>query len=88
MALSPKTAFAEFEREMIRSRVNAGIAAARAEGKAWGGRKLGTRIAVTEEKEVAIHRMKADDVPIAEIARVLGLSRRTISTFLSGCVSA
>jgi len=71
-------AMARLEREHIRSRVNAGIAAARADGKAWGGRKAGTRIAVTVEKEQAIHRMKAVGVPIAEIARVLGLTRRTI----------
>ena len=60
----------------------------RAEGKAWGGRKLGTRIAVTEEKELAIYRMKADDVPIAEIARVLGLTRRTIYKTLKRKVTA
>ncbi len=71
-------AMARLEREHICSRVNAGIAAARAGGKTWGGRKPGTRIAVTVEKEAAIHRMKGDDVPIAEIARVLGLTRRTV----------
>lgn len=71
-------AMAKLEREHIRSRVNAGIAAARAAGKTWGGRRPGTRIAVTVEKEEAIYRMKADDVPVAEIARVLGLTRRTI----------
>jgi DNA invertase Pin-like site-specific DNA recombinase len=83
-------AMAKLEREHIRSRVNAGIAAARAEVKAWGGRKPGTRIAVTLEKEEAIRRMKADDVPIAEIARALGLTRRTIYKVLKrqlvGCV--
>jgi DNA invertase Pin-like site-specific DNA recombinase len=71
-------AMAKLEREHIRSRVNAGIAAARAEGKVWGGRKPGTRIKVTLEKEQAIHRMNADNVPKSEIARVLGLTRRTI----------
>ena len=83
-------AMAKLEREHIRSRVNAGIAAARAEGKVWGGRRPGTRIAVTVEKEQAINRMKADDVPIAEIARVLGLTRRTIYKVLKrqlvGCI--
>jgi len=71
-------AMARLEREHIRSRINAGIAAARAEGKTWGGRKPGTRIKVTKEKEDAIHRMKADDLAVSEIARVLGLTRRTI----------
>lgn len=71
-------AMARLEREHIRSRINAGIAAAREEGKTWGGRKPGTRIKVTEEKEEAIHRMKADGVAVSEIARVLGLTRRTI----------
>ena len=76
-------AMARLEREHIRSRINAGIAAAQAEGKTWGGRKPGTRIAVTLEKEGAIHRMKAAGVPIAEIARVLGLTRRTIYKVLA-----
>jgi DNA invertase Pin-like site-specific DNA recombinase len=42
------------------------------------------------EKEQAINRMKADDVPISEIARVLGLTRRTIYKVLKrqlvGCL--
>jgi DNA invertase Pin-like site-specific DNA recombinase len=71
-------AMAKLEREHIRSRVNAGIAAARAAGKAWGGRRKGCRVKVTLEKEEAIHRMNADNVPKSEIARVLGLTRRTI----------
>ncbi len=71
-------AMARLEREHIRSRVNAGIAAARAAGKVWGGRKKGCRVRVTEEKELAILRMKAEDVAVSEIARVLGLTRRTI----------
>lgn len=62
--------------------IRAGIAAARAEGKRWGGRKVGTRIKVTEEKEAAAHRLKADKMPITKIALTLGLTRRTVYRIL------
>lgn len=48
------------------------MAAARERGVKWGGRRPGTRI-----KEVA-RRMVKEDKPIAEIARVLGVTRQTV----------
>lgn len=74
-------AVAEFETEVRSERQRAGIAAAKAAhgGKApWGGRKKGTRIAVTVEKETAIRTMSAQQTPISEIARVVGVSRPTV----------
>ena len=53
-------------------------AAARAQGKVWGGGKPGRRVRLSEEKEKAIRRLYADGKAIAEIARVVGLSRPTI----------
>jgi DNA invertase Pin-like site-specific DNA recombinase len=68
---------AQFETEVRSERQRAGIEAAREAGKTWGGRKAGTRVTVTEEKEEAVKAMHGANKPIAEIARVTGLSRQT-----------
>jgi DNA invertase Pin-like site-specific DNA recombinase len=68
---------AAFETEVRSERQRAGIAVARENGKAWGGRKVGTRITVTEEKEQAVKDLAAQGKKIAEIARVVGLGRQT-----------
>lgn len=73
---------AQFETELRAERVLAGQAAARARGVKWGGRRPGTRVRVTEEKERAIRTMHAKDTPITEIARVTGLSRPTVYAVL------
>lgn len=69
---------AEYETEVRKERQLAGIAKAKADGKTWGGRKPGTRIAVTEDKEALIRRLVAEGQKIAAIARMVGLSRKTI----------
>jgi DNA invertase Pin-like site-specific DNA recombinase len=56
----------------------AGIARAKSEGKTWGGRKPGTRVRLTEEKEVLIRQLHAEAKPVAAIARMVGLTRRTV----------
>jgi hypothetical protein len=64
----------------------AGIEAARAENGGrcpWGGRKAGTRVKVTEEVETAIHEMARAGKSIAEIARVLKVSRPTVYATLN-----
>jgi DNA invertase Pin-like site-specific DNA recombinase len=64
-------AFAEYERALIRERVRAGVAHARAKGV-----KLGR-----PEVEVPLARARAllaDGHPLAEVARRLGLDRRTL----------
>ncbi len=74
---------AQFETEIRAERVRAGQAAAKAAGKSIGGRKAGTRVRLTLEKESAVKRLHKAGTPITEIARSLGLSRPTIYTALS-----
>ncbi len=69
---------AEYENEVRRERVLAGQAVARRKGKEWGGSEKGWRWKVTDDQVNAIHEMKAGGKPIAQIARVTGLSRPTI----------
>jgi DNA invertase Pin-like site-specific DNA recombinase len=74
---------AAYETEVRKERQAAGIAAARAKGKRWGGRKKGARTKVTAEQIKAARRMKAEGEPIARIARLLGLSRPTVYGMLA-----
>lgn len=69
---------AQFETELRAERVRAGQAAAKATGKSIGGRKAGTRVRLTLEKESAVRRLHKSGTPIAEIARTLQLSRPTV----------
>lgn len=69
---------AEYENEVRRERVLAGQAVARRRGKEWGGSEKGWRWKVTDDQVNAIHEMKTAGKPIAQIARVTGLSRPTI----------
>ena len=69
---------AQFETEVRAERIMAGQAAARAAGKVWGGGKPGRRIRLSIEKEKAIRQLYAEGKAVAEIARVVGLSRPTI----------
>lgn len=69
---------AQFETEVRAERVLAGQAAAKAAGKSIGGRKTGTRVRLTVEKERAVKRLHKSGTSISEIARTLQLSRPTI----------
>ena len=69
---------AQFETEMRAERVLAGQAAAKAAGRSIGGRKAGTRVRLTEEKERAVKRLHRTGTSVSEIARTLQLSRPTI----------
>lgn len=67
-------ALAEFERDLIRERTVAGLTAARARGRV-GGRKP----SLTPKKVQVARRMYDEgDSTVAEIAKVLGVSRATI----------
>lgn len=66
-------ALAEFERDLIRERTQAGLAAARARGRR-GGRPT----AMTAERLRAAQRMQDDGETVTTIAEVLGVSRATI----------
>src|SRR5262249_21291598 len=78
---------AEYETEVRGERQRAGIAAKKervAKGKeAWDmGRPRGTAHQTTPEVRRQILKMKADRHPVAEISRVLKLSRQTVYTIL------
>ena len=77
---------AQFETEVRRERQAAGIAAARAanDGKCpWGGRRIGTRITLTKEKEKLAIKLKADGQSVASISRTLGIARKTVYVALA-----
>ncbi|WP_286968263.1 MULTISPECIES: recombinase family protein [Arsenicicoccus] len=67
-------ALAEFERDLIRERTNAGLAAARARGRV-GGRPS----ALSGDQVRAARRMyEQEEMTVAQIGAVLGVSRTTI----------
>lgn len=69
---------AQYETELRAERILAGQAAARAAGKSIGGRKIGTRVRLTPEKERTIKRMAREGESISAIARAVELSRPTV----------
>lgn len=73
----------QYETELRAERVLAGQAAAKLAGKTLGGRRPGTRVRVTIEKERAIKKMHRDGEAVASIARTVGLSRQSIYTVLA-----
>jgi DNA invertase Pin-like site-specific DNA recombinase len=71
-------AFAEYEREVISERIRAGVKRAQKEGKRWGGKKIGDRYRLTDEKVNALKRLVSAGTPKAAIARQLGVSESTV----------
>lgn len=71
-------ALAEFERELIRERTRAGLAAARARGRLGGRPSL-----VSAEKLAAAEAMRARQHSMREIAAALGVSRATLYRHLA-----
>ena len=69
--------FAEFEREILRERVRAGIAPARKEGRPHG------RPATAAGKADEVHRLKARRASHSEIARRLGIGRTSVRRILA-----
>lgn len=77
-------ALAEFERDLIRERTNAGLAAARARGRT-GGRPS----ALYADQVKAARRMyEQQEMTVAQIGQVLGVSRTTIYRALNRQSSA
>lgn len=74
---------AAYETEVRAERVKSGQAAARANGKTWGGSERGVRKKVTHVQAKMIHRMKDEGEAIAAIARAVGLSRPTVYDVLN-----
>lgn len=76
-------ALAEFERNLIRERTNAGLAAARARGRS-GGRK--PKLGDKDVKEIrALWRDKS--IPVSDIAKRYGVSRTTLYKHLDVATS-
>ncbi len=73
MTMQVLAAVAEFERDLLIERTQAGIERAKASGKAFGRPSALT----TEQQQRAAQRIAAGD-PIAAIARDLGTTRQTI----------
>lgn len=70
---------AEFERDIIRERTEAGLAAARARGKVGGRPKL-----MDDRKLAMAKSMMADkSIPIKNICSTLGVSKSTLYKYLS-----
>jgi DNA invertase Pin-like site-specific DNA recombinase len=69
--------FAEFEREVLRERVRAGIAQARREGRPHG------RPRTASLKAAAVRRLKDEQVSHSEIARRLGIGRTSVRRILA-----
>ncbi|WFU44137.1 recombinase family protein [Bradyrhizobium sp. CB82] len=68
--------FAEFERGMIRERVNAGLARARAKGTKLGRRPVKSAI------EVRIRELKAEGMGILKIGRTVGVGTSVVQRVL------
>lgn len=74
MLLMMLGAFAEFEREMIRERTRAGLEVAKKKG-----RLLGRRPKLTPEQQAMVIELVAAGRGQREVARLLGVSQKTIS---------
>ena len=73
---------AAYETEVRRERQQAGIAAALAAGKKWGGSAKGRLLNVTAEQVAAVKKLHREGEKIARIARTVGLSRPTVYRLL------
>jgi DNA invertase Pin-like site-specific DNA recombinase len=71
-------ALAEFERDLIRERTNAGLAAARARGRV-GGRP---RRAANGKVALARHLYQDPNISVAEICSILSISRSTFFRYI------
>lgn len=73
---------AEFERDMIRERTKAGLAAARARGRIGGRPKgLSTEAQIKARAVKAMHALKTHTIP--EIGQLFHLSRATVYRYLA-----
>src|ERR671933_451010 len=70
-------ALAEFEREIIRERTNAGLQAARARG-----RKGGPKYKLTEKQVAIARQLWKSHTPVKEICQTLGVSRATFYRYV------
>ena len=73
---------AAYETEVRSERIRAGIDAAKAEGKTWGGRQEGSRNKATEDKADAVRKLHEAGGSVTAIARATGISRPTVYSLL------
>ncbi|MHB8283592.1 MAG: recombinase family protein [Caulobacteraceae bacterium] len=71
-------ALAEFERNLIRERTQAGLIAARARGRK-GGRPLALN---KDKRDLAVRLYHENTMPIAQICAMLGISKPTLYTYV------
>lgn len=71
-------ATASYELELKKERQRAGISAARAKGKTWGGSAKGRRLKITEELEDQIWLSYKDGDSIVYIAKKYGVCRPSV----------
>lgn len=71
-------ALAEFERNLIRERTKAGLAAARARGRK-GGRKKSLN---AQQRQVAVELYKARNHSVNEICQIMGISKPTLYSYV------
>lgn len=72
---------AEFERELIRERTQAGLKSARARGRK-GGRPKGMTQTAIEKSVIAEALYKNGSIPVKKIAEQLGISKTTLYLYL------
>lgn len=72
---------AEFERELIRERTQAGLKSARARGRK-GGRPKGLTQAAIEKSLIAETLYRSGNIPVKKIADQLGISKTTLYLYL------
>ena len=72
---------AEFERELIRERTQAGLKSARARGRK-GGRPKGLTLAAIEKSLIAESLYRSGNIPVKKIADQLGISKTTLYLYL------
>jgi DNA invertase Pin-like site-specific DNA recombinase len=71
----------EFERGMIRERVNAGLARARAKGKRLGRRPIKPAV------EERIRELRAEGMGILKIGRTVGVGTSVVQRIISAAVA-
>ena len=75
--------FAQFETECRAERQLAGIEAAKAAGKSWGGSKPGRTTNRIAERAETVCRMRADGESVTRISKLLQISRPTVYKLLA-----
>lgn len=73
---------AAYETEVRGERARAGIAAKIAKGQKWGGSKKGRVTRKVKEAMMKVHNLASKGIPIAIIAREVGLSRNKVYQIL------